>query len=360
VAHIRVQCFRARDAQHDGAQDQERVHRLAHEELHRVPGVERAEHGGKAHDLQHAQYGQRGEPEQHDRAKHATDAGGPAPLPHEQQQQHAQGQRNHRRAECIRGHAQALDRGQHAHRRRDHSVAVQERGTEQRQRHEGAQLTRRLALLVLWQLRQERQDAALPFVVRACDDRQVLDADDERDAPKDQRQQAQDIGVRRGHGVRPVHALLQRVQRARADVPVHDAQRAQGQGSLRGGVATGNTDDVRPEGAARLGMHGCSMSLARGGFYAHGRLILLARGGENSAGARHDATQAPSGPKKRARPASQRGIYLNRAAVFCSVSYTPHASGKPIATQENASRTSCPPLLAATGCACGAAMRGRI
>ena len=73
---------------------------------------------------------------------------------------------------------------------------------------------------------REREDATLAFVVGAHHEAEVLDRDDHRQRPEDQRQQAEHV-VRLGAlGADHVQALAQRVERARADVAEHDAERS--------------------------------------------------------------------------------------------------------------------------------------
>jgi hypothetical protein len=88
----------------------------------------------------------------------------------------------------------------------------------------------------------EGEDAALAVVVGAQDEDAVLDRDDEDERPEDERQHAEDVGGRRGDGVRAVEALAQRVERAGADVPVDDAERGQ---RKNGEVAAARRDGVR-------------------------------------------------------------------------------------------------------------------
>ena len=77
--------------------------------------------------------------------------------------------------------------------------------------------------------RHEREDPALAAVVGAHDEREVLERDDEGQRPEHEREHAEDVLVRGRHAVRPGEALLQRVERARPDVAVDDAERPQGQ-----------------------------------------------------------------------------------------------------------------------------------
>jgi hypothetical protein len=68
-----------------------------------------------------------------------------------------------------------------------------------------------------------------PSPLLSDDEREVLDHHDQRQRPEDQRQDAEDVGLGDRDGVRPVHALLERVERRRADVAVDDAERAERQ-----------------------------------------------------------------------------------------------------------------------------------
>ena len=76
--------------------------------------------------------------------------------------------------------------------------------------------------LVLQNEREQRQLSPFAAVVRAQDEDDVLDADDDDQRPDDQRQHAVDVG---GIGRQPVlqlEAFAKRVQRARADVAIDD------------------------------------------------------------------------------------------------------------------------------------------
>ena len=77
--------------------------------------------------------------------------------------------------------------------------------------------------------RHQRQHAPLAVVVGAHDEEQVLDRDDQRDRPEDQRQHAVDVDRERRHPVGQRHALLHRVERRGPDVAVDDADGAQRQ-----------------------------------------------------------------------------------------------------------------------------------
>ena len=81
-----------------------------------------------------------------------------------------------------------------------------------------------LAARVLGHQRHQREDAAFALVVRAHDEDQVLDRNQQRERPEDQRQDAEDVLARGRDAVRAVKTLTQRVQRTGADVAVDDAE----------------------------------------------------------------------------------------------------------------------------------------
>ena len=96
--------------------------------------------------------------------------------------------------------------------------------------------------LVTFDLRDQRQDAALAVVVGAHDEEDELDRDDQRDRPEDERDDAEDVLFGRLHrAVVGGEDGLQRVERAGADVAEDDAERAErerGHAELAAGVAS--------------------------------------------------------------------------------------------------------------------------
>ena len=76
------------------------------------------------------------------------------------------------------------------------------------------------------QQRGEGEDAALAVVVGAHHEHQVLDRDDDDQRPEHDRGHAVGVGLR-DLEVGVLERLPERVQRARADVAVHDPQRAE-------------------------------------------------------------------------------------------------------------------------------------
>ena len=123
-----------------------------------------------------------------------------------------------------------FDGAEHRDRRRDDSIAVEQRRAEKT---EGDQEypapTIRRATLLLKQQREERENPALAAVVRTHDEDDVLHAHHDDEQPYNQRQHAVHIQLRRLESVLGIEALTQCVQRARPDVAVDDAERDQRQ-----------------------------------------------------------------------------------------------------------------------------------
>ena len=134
--------------------------------------------------------------------------------------------------ERRRGDIDALDRAKDGDGGRDDAVAVEQRGTKDSERAEHHQPNFVLVLMKsLLDEREERENSTLPVVVRPHDEEDVLDRDDHRERPHDERQHAEHVlGSRKHARLRRTagnyaKALLHRVERARSNVAVDDAKR---------------------------------------------------------------------------------------------------------------------------------------
>ena len=128
--------------------------------------------------------------------------------------------------ERRRHELETFDRRQHRDRRRDHGVAEEHRGAD----HAEHQHERRAPAERARRERRERERAALAVVVGAQQDQHVFERDDDDQRPQDHRQHAEhDLARDRpGSGGRH-HRLAERVERARADVAIDDADAAERQ-----------------------------------------------------------------------------------------------------------------------------------
>ena len=154
-----------------------------------------------------------------------TDPVGAVPLNREHTDDDGHRDRHDVRFEQWRRHLEPLDRAEHRDGRRDHAVAVEKRGAEDA--HQDEDRPSRSISRSRRQQRGQGEDAAFALVVRAHHDRDVLDRDDEQQRIDDQRQDAEHVLVRRRHGMRAEEAFAHRVERARADVAVDDADRGE-------------------------------------------------------------------------------------------------------------------------------------
>ena len=119
---------------------------------------------------------------------------------------------------------QTFNGAQYRYRRSDHAIAVEERRSDQSQRDDDFSAHGvRVAPLLLKNERQQRENSALAVVVRAHDENDVLDADDDYQRPDDQREDAVDVVGGWLDAVLELEAFAQRVKRTGTDVPVNDA-----------------------------------------------------------------------------------------------------------------------------------------
>jgi hypothetical protein len=228
VAHVGVQRLGAGHRQHDTPEREEGRQAAVGEELDGVGRRQRLQHRRVVGDPVQPRRREHGEPHQHDGAEDAPDDPRPVALHGEQPDQDRRGDRDdqmvHRRPDDL----EALDRGQHRDRRRDDAVAEEQRRTDDPQPGEQEDGAGRQAAVRPQQQRDQRHDPALAVVVGAHDQRDVLDRDDDRDRPHDERDDAVDVGGRDRDGSCDVtrERRLQRVQGARPDVAEDDAERA--------------------------------------------------------------------------------------------------------------------------------------
>ena len=81
---------------------------------------------------------------------------------------------------------------------------------------------------------------ALAAIVGAKDEEDILDRDDQGERPDDERQHAQHVGTRDPGPARCIQGLAEGVDRARPDVAIDDAQRAEHQRRQSGDVVVGS------------------------------------------------------------------------------------------------------------------------
>ena len=133
-------------------------------------------------------------------------------------------------AEALVDHRQTLDSGHHRDRRRDHAVAIEKAGSDNRHddRDRNQSGTVRESPP---QQGHQRQDATLAVVVGPHDKEHIAIRDHDRDRPKHHRDDTEHVLAGGLDGVVvSAEDRLQRVQRAGADIAEHHTQCGQRQG----------------------------------------------------------------------------------------------------------------------------------
>jgi hypothetical protein len=219
MAHVCVQRLRPGDAQKHAAQHEKPSEAAAHEVVDPIERIDRGDDGWMLEYAMDAQRRYDDEPNQHDRAEGSPDRRRPDRLDREQPQQNRQCRGQHVALQARRDLLHSFERGQNRNRGCDRPVAINERGAKQA----GGDDERPLMPLHAEQGHQ-RNDAALAIIVDAHGDIDVFDRRDQEQRPDDERERAQG---RRLVWMRPrkVEHGLQRVERARADVAEHHAER---------------------------------------------------------------------------------------------------------------------------------------
>ena len=252
MSHVRVQRLSAGDDEEHGAKHREPGQAVVAKEAVGMPRIESPQHRRRPHDPHDPQRCNRHKPQDHDRAEQPADPVGAVLLNHEEPDENHDGDRHDIRLEQRRHDFETLDGAKHRNGRRDHAVAIEQRRSEDPERNQNRSADGKPCgsagrTGAPRDERRQGQDAPFALVVRAHDDGDVLDRDDEQQRVDDQRQHAQDVVVRRRHRVRAEETLPHGVQRAGADVAVDDAERGECEGKQTAAVrrSAGEVDNPR-------------------------------------------------------------------------------------------------------------------
>ncbi len=225
MAHVGVKRFGPGHGEHHRAQREESDHPVGQEEAHGPKRVERRQDARLARDLNRAEHGNDHEIEKHDGAEQPADGLRAALLDGEQpDEDDDRGGDDERRQARVHG-LQALDRRKHRNRRSDHRVAEKERrgGDSEQDQAAGPFASAERAL----DEREQREAAAFAFVVRAQDDADIFDRDDQHQRPEHEAEHAENMQRIDAQGMVRDEDFLHRVERRGADVAEHHPDRAQ-------------------------------------------------------------------------------------------------------------------------------------
>ena len=189
MPHIGIKRLGPGHRQHDRAEQNEAVPGMVQQQVDGVARVDSQQDRRVTRNLQPAENPDHAEPEDHDRAEIAADESRAAPLDDEQGNQQQQSQRHHIRFKRRSCDCQPFDRAQHRDRGGYDAIAVKQRGADQPGPHDPtATPGRRCA----HRQHHQRENAALAAIARPHHDKNVFDRDDQRQRPRDQRQNAED------------------------------------------------------------------------------------------------------------------------------------------------------------------------
>ena len=225
MAHVGIHGLTAGDGQEGGTEHGKTDGRSRVDEVaQRAERAERSQDGGCTENPKQAEDADDGEPQQHRRPEDLADETGALALNEEQTNQDHNADRHDKRCQLWRVDFQSFDCAQHGDCRRDDTIAIQQRRSDQSNDEEGgaAGSWRRMPGI---EKRQKRHNASFAVIVGAHDENSVFHGDDHDQRPKDQRHDARDrLGRQCSAGC---GRLLERIKWARADIAVDDAQGGQ-------------------------------------------------------------------------------------------------------------------------------------
>ena len=232
VSQVGIHRFAAGHDEHQRAEHQERlVDSDATEKQQTMYGIECLQDLGVVRDLMEAKAGQHDEPDDQNRTKYPADAGRALELHGKERGEQDCRQRDHGTGEPRCCDAKSLDGGEHADRRRDHTVAKQ----QPRPEHQRPEEYHHPTSLVAMKQAVERKYAPFAVIFSAQHENGVLNGDDDRDRPDDEGDAAEHVFVTQRDTAVAQEDLVEGVEGRRADVAVNDSCR--GDRQCRGAAA---------------------------------------------------------------------------------------------------------------------------
>jgi len=235
MSHIRIQRFGSGHGQNDRSQRQKGEPAVEHKEVDRMVRIERPQDGRRLDDLPRAERRNHRKIHNHDRREQRTNFCGATLLQHKQKHQQPQGDRDNILLKPCIDDRQTFNRRQNRNRRRDHAVAVKQRRSEHAQKQRDPAIFG-FAQLARYQ-RNQSQRPALPFVVSAHQDGDILDRNNQRHRPENQADHTKDMRLVQRQRMWADEGLTEGVERAGADIAENDSDRPDGERSLRRAMA---------------------------------------------------------------------------------------------------------------------------
>ncbi len=218
VAHVGVEHLGAGDRQDDRAEYAEDARARVRGEADGLEGIEGRYDPRLGHDRRDAKDAHDREPYGYHWAEDTPDLGRAPRLEREQGDEDEQGEGQDIGREIRRDQLESLDGREHRDGRRDHPIAVDERGAEDPQAGDEGRALRASLGELPGDEADEGENAALALVVRAQDYDEVLDADHEGQDPQEEGDHADHVVALDRDAVRRVEALSEGIYGRGADV----------------------------------------------------------------------------------------------------------------------------------------------
>ena len=197
MAHVRIKGLAAGDTQHHDAQQEKSPDTVILEKIDAVEGIYRGQNLGALQDRLEAEPGDDGKPDNHDGTEKFADPAGAMSLRPKEQQEYAAGEGQNHRFGLGGGNFEALQGGEDGNDRGDQAVAVEQGGAEEPGQDQPAAQVGPHAFV---EQGQHGEDAAFPLIIGPEDEQGIFHTDHQGQRPKNQGNQAQDIGRRRFDG----------------------------------------------------------------------------------------------------------------------------------------------------------------
>ena len=196
---------------------------MSHEKLNAVSRIQRQKYLWCTGNLNDPEQSDRHEPKSHHWSEYSADFCGSFLLHHEQREQNSDGRGNNEKTKCRSDYLETFRCAEHRHCRRDDAVTIQQRcaGQAERSNDETASSVS-IASLLLKDQCKKCELTALTAIVRAQNENDVLDADDNDQRPDDERKNSVDVRCVYCESMLFLEAFAECVKWARSDVAVND------------------------------------------------------------------------------------------------------------------------------------------
>ena len=224
MAEVGIQCFTARHSEEYRAQHDQSSTRIFREKADGMGRENGAHDRGVTQNAVETEHGNRGEPDEHDRTEDAAHHGRPAALKCEQTDEDDECDPQDPVLQLRCGDLETFDRRQHGDRRGERTIGIQQRRPENAQHDHDPARRQPAGDPAAVHERHECQHPAFTFVIGSNDHHVILDRDDQDQGPKDEREHPKHVPAGDRNTVWSMERLAHRIEGARPDVAIDDAE----------------------------------------------------------------------------------------------------------------------------------------